>query len=88
MTARFRVSITTTIEIAIDDAIVALCGDAAWVRDFYGLGTPEEIAEHLAYNVGLRYRSVSRLDGFADRADADVVARVTDVEYETERLAP
>lgn len=78
--------VTTTVEITVADAILALSGDPDWVRDFYGLDTPELVAEHLAWNIGLNGRDLSRLDGFADREDGDVVVRVVDVEYETEEM--
>lgn len=68
------------------DSILALSQDADWVSSFYSLDTPELIAEHLAWNCGLQNRDLSQLDGFADREDADVTARVVDVEYETEEM--
>jgi hypothetical protein len=79
----FRVEVHTTIEITIDDAILALADNDDWVQDFYGLATRDMIAEHLAWNVGLHDRPLSRLDGFADRDDADVTALITAVDYDT-----
>lgn len=82
---KFRVYITTEVIIEVSDDILALHRDAEWVHDFYGLDTPEKIAEHLAYNVGLHNHSVASLDGFADRADTDVNAQIVWTDYETER---
>jgi glycyl-tRNA synthetase alpha subunit len=84
--ARYRVDIHATVEIEIADAILALSQDAQWVHDFYRLDTPELVAEHLAWNVGLQGCDLSRLDGFADRQDSDVRAIVVDVDYDTERI--
>jgi hypothetical protein len=83
---RYRVLVTTTVEITVADELLALSQDTAWVRDFYGLDTPELVAEHLAWNIGLNGRELSRLDGFADRDDADVRVQVVEVEYETEEM--
>lgn len=78
--ARFEVRITVTVEIEIADAVLARHQDGPWAAHFYGLNTPELIAEHLAYNLAIKGRDLSDLDGFADRTDNE--ARVINVEYD------
>jgi hypothetical protein len=85
---KYRVVVTATVDLDIDEAVLALSDDEGWVRDFYGLETPEMVAEHLAWNVALHGRSLSHLDGFADRQDDAVLVGAIDVEYETERIEP
>lgn len=85
MTSKFEVTITTVVKIAITDDILALHQNADWVSAFYSLDTPEKVAEHLAWNCGLHNRYLSELDGFADRSEDDVTARVVSTETEATR---
>ena len=54
--------------IEIDDVVIKSV-DENWRSFFYNLTTPQEIAEHIAYNIIVNNATLSRLDGFADMKD-------------------
>jgi hypothetical protein len=54
--------------IEIDDVVIKSV-DEYWRSFFYNLTTPQEIAEHIAYNIIVNNATLSRLDGFADMDD-------------------
>lgn len=81
--ARFEIEITTVIKIDISDEILALHKDKEWAAHSYDLDTQEKIAEHLAWNCGLRRAEVYELDGFADRSGHEVNAVITDTYFDT-----
>lgn len=83
----FEVDVTMTVRLRISDAVLALSQDPDWVRDFYGLDTPEKIAEHLAWNLGVRDRDLDDLDGFADQPRSAAHAEVIDTEYGVRRVS-
>ena len=85
--ARFEVVVTVTVVLDVADDVIALHRDADWVKDFYQLDTPELIVEHLAYNLGIKDRDLSNLDGFAGWPDSDETRLVSATfDYDTRRL--
>lgn len=50
-----------------DDVINSI--DDEWREMFYDLTTPQEIAEHIAFNIIVNNAGLSRLDGFANFPD-------------------
>ena len=79
---KFLVEVTVMVEVEFNDEIAALANDAEWVDKFYGLDTPESIAQHLAWNIAVRDRDLSGIDGFADRSNDEVSARVEWVDFD------
>lgn len=76
----FEIEITATVTIEVDDMVIDVVDDE-WRSMFYGLHTPEDIAEHIAYNLIVNRASLSQLDGWADQPDANA-AIVDDEEWE------
>ena len=53
-------------KIEIDDDVIEAIDDE-WREMFYGdLTTPQDIAEHIAFNIIVNESTLSRLDGFAN----------------------
>lgn len=50
-----------------DDVINSI--DDEWIEMFYDLKTPQEIAEHIAFNIIVNDAGLSMLDGFANFTD-------------------
>jgi len=79
--------------IELDDAVIAVVDDA-WRAVFYDLRTPEEIAEHIGYNLIVNRQRLSNLDGWADQPDCrarvikwpyleqDMVIVAAEIDYE------
>jgi len=65
---RFEVGIHTYVEIELDDAVINVVDDE-WRSQLYNLKTPEEIAEHVAYNLVINKAHLSQLDGWVDQPD-------------------
>lgn len=69
-----------TVDIAIDEKLIADVLDPKWRAQFYDLHTPEQVAEHLAFNL-VQGRLLQHLDGFADQPeDAAVVGDIETIE--------
>ena len=63
---RFKVTHEVTVELEIDDKVIKEATSEEWKKSFYDLKTPEDVAEHIAYNaVANDIRDVTVLDGFA-----------------------
>jgi|GEM_PF-5798726 len=77
MTRKFIVQWTTECVIELEDEVIDRVDDE-WRRFLYDLNTPEEIAEHIAFNIIVNNAGLSRLDGWADLPDR--MARVTEVD--------
>ena len=75
MTRKFIVQWTTECVIELEDEVIDRVDDE-WRRFLYDLNTPEEIAEHIAFNIIVNNAGLSRLDGWADLPDR--MARVTE----------
>lgn len=54
--------------IELDDAVIEAVDDE-WRSVFYKLRTPEEIAEHVGFNLIVNRQPLSNLDGWADQPD-------------------
>jgi len=68
MTKEFVVEITATVVIDLEEAVIDVVDDE-WRSHLYNLKTPEEIAEHIAYNMIVNGAKLSQLDGWADQPD-------------------
>lgn len=65
-------------KISINDEVMNAVDNDEWREMFYGsLTTPDEIAEHIAYNIIVNDAGLSMLDGFANFPDeyAKIVGR-------------
>ena len=54
--------------IEIDDAVINNVDDS-WRKMFYDFTTPQQIAEHIAFNMIVNDATLSQLDGFANLSD-------------------
>jgi hypothetical protein len=54
--------------IEIDDAVINNVDDS-WRKMFYDFTTPQQIAEHIAFNLIVNDATLSQLDGFANLSD-------------------
>ena len=70
MSKRFLVEISTEVMIELSDGVIDAVNDE-WRKTLYNLQTPEEIAEHIAYNMVVNDARLSQLDGWADRDDQE-----------------
>lgn len=70
----FNVRFTGEAVIALADEVIDVV-DEEWRSMFYDLHTPEDIAEHIAYNLVVNRWDLSSLDGWADqpRSNAKLV---------------
>ena len=71
----FRV--TLSVDIRLDERLLAAVLTDEWRGRFYPLSTPEQVAEHVALNVACGHRFDS-LDGFADQPHERVEIRTVD----------
>lgn len=66
MTRIFRIVFVCEVEIEIDETAINQVDDE-WRESLYNLVTPEDIAEHLAYNLVFNNaKDISYLDGWAN----------------------
>lgn len=66
-------------KILINDEVMHSVDNDEWREMFYGsLTTPDEIAEHIAYNMIVNDAGLSMLDGFANFPDeyAQIIGRI------------
>ena len=61
--------------ITIDQSVIDAVDDN-WRLHLYNLNTPEEIAEHIGFNMLENHLRLSQLDGWADMSDS--MARVVE----------
>lgn len=52
-------------EIELDDIVINAVDDD-WRKTFYDFNTPQQIAEHIAFNMVVNDLDLSNIDGFAD----------------------
>jgi hypothetical protein len=64
----FVVSFEAEAVIELDDAVIDAV-DSEWRSVFYQLHTPEDIAEHIGFNLVINRAELSHLDGWADQSD-------------------
>ena len=74
----FYHELVDTAVIELDQAVIDAVDDD-WRSVLYDLHTPEEIAEHIGWNLCARNVKLSNLDGWADQPDSN--ARI--VKYPT-----
>jgi len=74
---RFEVDFRGWAIIELDDAVIDAVDDE-WRDYLYKLFTPEQIAQHIAYNLVIRHAKLSHLDGWADQPNEN--ARIVDEE--------
>ena len=65
---RFEIRLDGLVEIELDDRVIDVVDDD-WRASLYSLHTPEQIAEHIAYNMVINKWGLSVLDGWADQPD-------------------
>ncbi len=66
----FEITFRGTAYIKLDDQVIDVVDDE-WRSYLYNLHTPEEIAEHIAYNLIFNSGELSMLDGWADQPDSN-----------------
>jgi hypothetical protein len=83
---RFHVELSCVVEI---DADVIRAVNKEWRSKFYDLNTPEEVAQHLAFNLLVNGAVLSQLDGWADKEDdaVNIPRELIDVQAEEIRRA-
>lgn len=67
----FRVRLDIEAEIELDDHVIDVVDDE-WRSMLYQLYTPEDIAQHIAYNL-VRGSRLSMLDGWVDQSDENAI---------------
>ena len=72
MTQEFEVVVVGRVRLRIEDAVINDVLTDEWRADFYPLHNPQQVADHIGYNLLVNHREVSSLDGFADREDSTV----------------
>lgn len=80
---KFRIEFDGIITVELDEQVINTVDDE-WRSMLYELHTPEEIAEHIAFNL-LEGRTLDGLDGWADQPESNaklVAFEVWDVEVE------
>lgn len=82
---KFHVAVSCIIEI---DSDVIRSVDKEWRSRFYDLSTPEEVAQHLAFNLLVNCAHLSQLDGFADKSDGAVSLPRNLINVEAEEIRP
>ena len=85
----FQVTFRFEVEIELDDKVIDVVDDE-WRSQLYDLYTPEDIAEHIAFNLVINQWGLSTLDGWADQPDEN--AKLIDdgrefIEIEAKELA-
>jgi hypothetical protein len=66
----FRVTFDKTVDLELDDAVISVV-DTEWRTQLYDLKTPEQIAEHIAYNLLINNLKLSQQEGWADQPDSN-----------------
>lgn len=65
---KFRVEIGAVVTLELDSSVIAVVDDE-WRSHLYDLRTPNEIAQHIAFNLLVNGIRLSSMDGWADQAD-------------------
>jgi len=66
MKRKFEVEFFVTATIILDEAVINVVDDE-WRSQLYNLNTPEEIAQHIAYNMLANGVHLKSLDGWGDQ---------------------
>ena len=78
MIRKFLVQANVFIKVEFNDEIMP---GEEWRSVFYNIRTFEDLAIHLAWNLGINHARLSMLDGWADRPDSDAEASF-DIEWD------
>lgn len=70
-------------KVEIDDEVIAAVDDD-WRKHLYPLHTPEEIAQHVAFNLLVNGARLTQLDGWADKDDSMATVLRNTIEVEAE----
>lgn len=79
---KFKVKVQCYAEIEVDQSVIDSVTDE-WRSNFYrDVETPQDVAEHIAFNMIVHGCQLSGIDGFADKPDssAKLVVHEWDVE--------
>lgn len=82
---KFDVEIRGSVTIELDEKVIDAVDDG-WRSHIYNLKSPEEIAEHVAYNFVVNGATLSRLDGWADQPDENARISNEEIEFEAEEI--
>lgn len=63
---KFLVRFESEMELTLDQRVIDAVNDE-WREQMYPLHTPEQIAEHIAYNMVVNDLQLTSMDGFADQ---------------------
>ena len=74
---KFEIIIWGRTVIELDDRVIDAVDDE-WREHLYNLNTPEDIAEHIAYNLVINNARLTMLDGWADQDDSYAKVLETD----------
>jgi hypothetical protein len=66
----FYVEFVVNAKIELDDQVIDVVDDE-WRSQLYNLKTPEQIAEHIAYNMLAYDSNLASLDGWADQPNSN-----------------
>ena len=65
---KFKSNVLVEVELEIEESLIADVMKPEWAADFYDFETPQDVADHLAYNFARGgIKDISKLDGFADQ---------------------
>lgn len=79
-TMKFRIKVIGEAILEIDESVIKTV-DQDWRDNWYPYDTPEEIAEHIGYNMLVNNFTLSQIDGFADLFDSSVT--LSNIDWET-----
>lgn len=65
----FEIEFRCSVVIELDDSVIQAVDDD-WRSSLYDLHAPEEIAEHIGYNMIVNGINLSSMDGWADMDDS------------------
>lgn len=76
----FKIEFSGSATLELDDQVIDAVDDE-WRSYLYNLHTPEEIAEHIAYNFIFNTVGLSKLDGWADQPDENARLLSEDIDF-------
>ena len=76
----FKIEFSGSATLELDDQVIDVVDDE-WRSGLYNLHTPEEIAEHIAYNFIFNTDRLSSLDGWADQPDTNARLLSEDIDF-------